>query len=103
MPEMRFVIRWPDGAEETCYSPSLVIEDYFAPGQSYPLADFVARSREALMIASERVRAKYGMPCGRALGQLARIESAADAFAHSPDAAVTVVGFQQYAIRSLPG
>ncbi len=27
MPEMRFVIAWPDGREETCYSPSLVIRD----------------------------------------------------------------------------
>ena len=60
MPEMRFLIRWPDGTAETCYSPSLVIKDYFAPGETYPLADFVERSRTALNIASERVRAKYG-------------------------------------------
>ena len=40
MPEMRFHIRWPDGAVETCYSPSLVVKDFFSPGESYPLADF---------------------------------------------------------------
>ena len=51
-----FVIRWPDGVVESCYSPSLVIKDFFAPGESYPLADFVERSRTALHIASERVR-----------------------------------------------
>jgi uncharacterized repeat protein (TIGR04042 family) len=60
MPEMRFVVRWPDGAEEACYSPSFVIKDYFTPGESYALADFVERSRTALLIASDRVRAKYG-------------------------------------------
>ena len=32
MPEMRFRIRWPDGSTESCYSPSLVIKDYFAAG-----------------------------------------------------------------------
>ena len=56
MPEMRFHIRWPDGAVETCYSPSLVVKDFFSPGESYPLADFLQRSRTALDIASERVR-----------------------------------------------
>ena len=51
MPEMRFVIAWPDGRKETCYSPSLVIKDYFAEGRSYPLSDFLDRSRTALTIA----------------------------------------------------
>ena len=63
-------------ARETCYSPSLVIKDYFREGESYPLADFLARSREALNIASDRVQAKYGHACSLALGQLARIEEA---------------------------
>ena len=43
MPEMRFRIRWPDGSSESCYSPSLVIKDYFAVGTDYALADFLAR------------------------------------------------------------
>lgn len=77
MPEMRFEIRWPDGEKETCYSPSLVIKDYFAPDQSYSLNEFVARSRTALTIASDRVQAKYGMPCRLALGQLQKIEQQA--------------------------
>ncbi|OZA93997.1 MAG: hypothetical protein B7X67_27305, partial [Rhizobiales bacterium 39-66-18] len=63
MPEMRFHIRWPDGTKEACYSPSLVIKDHFAPGETYTLADFLAKSRDALTTASERVRAKYGRPC----------------------------------------
>jgi uncharacterized repeat protein (TIGR04042 family) len=95
MPEMRFLIRWPDGAAEACYSPSLVIKDYFAPGETYPLADFVTRSRTALNIASERVREKYGWPCSRAMAQLARIETTAAAFAEVSDAHVKVDAFEE--------
>jgi uncharacterized repeat protein (TIGR04042 family) len=95
MPEMRFRVSWPDGTSEICYSPSLVIKDYFAIGQTYPLAEFLARSRTALKIASERVRAKYGHPCGRALAQLARIEAAALSFAGAPDARVKLDAFEE--------
>ena len=95
MPEMRFRIRWPDGTPETCYSPSLVIKDYFAVGTDYALADFLARSRTALAIASDRVKARYGMACSRAMAQLARIETAAGAFTDVPDARVAVDGFDE--------
>ncbi|MDB9513118.1 MSMEG_0570 family nitrogen starvation response protein [Kamptonema animale CS-326] len=74
MPEIRFQIEWPDGSQETCYSPSLVVKDYFTPNSDYSLNDFVERSRTALTIASDRVQAKYGRPCGLALGQLKTIE-----------------------------
>lgn len=74
MPEIRFQIQWPDGSEETCYSPSLVVKDYLQPGETYGLEDFLERSRTALTIASQRVQAKYGFPCGRALGQLQQLE-----------------------------
>jgi uncharacterized repeat protein (TIGR04042 family) len=74
MPEIRFKIEWPDGSQETCYSPSLVVKDYFSPDSNYDLDDFVQRSRKALQIASDRVEAKYGRPCGLALGQLQAIE-----------------------------
>lgn len=93
MPEMRFVIRWPDGEEVICYSPSLVIKDYFAPGGSYPLTDFLERSRTALDIASGRVEARYGVPCARALGQLHDIEVRARRFADNPAPFVTCITF----------
>jgi uncharacterized repeat protein (TIGR04042 family) len=93
MPEMRFRIRWPDGSAETCYSPSLVIKDFFIPGESYLLADFIERSRRALNLASERVQAKYGSPCSRALAQLNRIETNAMTFAALDGARVTVEAF----------
>jgi uncharacterized repeat protein (TIGR04042 family) len=88
MPEMRFVIAWPDGRQETCYSPSLVIKDFFEEGETYPIRDFLDRSRKALTIASDRVEAKYGYPCSLARGQLARIENASVPFLCDADARV---------------
>ena len=75
MPERYVLVRWSDGAAQRIYSPSTVVEDYFSPGDSYPVEDFLKRGREALTIASERVRAAYGFPCGRAAASLARIEA----------------------------
>jgi uncharacterized repeat protein (TIGR04042 family) len=93
MPEMRFVIAWPDGREETCYSPSLVIRDFLDEGQTYPIRDFLDRSRKALTIASDRVEAKYGYPCSLALSQLARIEEAGARFIADADAKVRCESF----------
>ena len=95
MPEMRFHIQWPDGTRESCYSPSLVVTEHFAPGESYALADFLARSQTALHIASDRVKAKYGRACSLALGQLARIEAGCARFADIEDARVRVEAFEQ--------
>lgn len=92
MPEMRFHVRWPDGSRDACYSPSLVIKDHLAVGQDYPLDEFVALTRLALGIASERVRQRYGFPCGRAEAQLARIEEAAR---HQETGTVHVESFEE--------
>ncbi len=88
MPEMWFEVRWPDGSSEACYSPSLVIKDYFREGQAYAVADFLKRSRTALQIASDRVKAKYGRPCALALGQLSSIETTVARFERDPNATV---------------
>ncbi|MBW4519789.1 MAG: MSMEG_0570 family nitrogen starvation response protein [Scytolyngbya sp. HA4215-MV1] len=80
MPEIHFQIQYPDGAQATCYSPSLVVKEYFTPDTEYSLDDFVDRSRTALNIASDRVKAKYGFPCGLALGQLQEIETKASEY-----------------------
>lgn len=93
MPEIRFVIAWPDGEEETCYSPSLVIRDFLAEGETYPLADFLDRSRKALTIASDRVEAKYGFPCSLARGQIARIEATVARFPTDTEARVRCIAF----------
>jgi uncharacterized repeat protein (TIGR04042 family) len=93
MPEIRFQIEWPDGSQAVCYSPSLIVKDYFTPEQSYDLSDFVARSQTALTIASDRVKAKYGFPCGLALGQLQEIEATAAQYEGSLQRTVKVIRF----------
>jgi uncharacterized repeat protein (TIGR04042 family) len=92
---MHFHLRWPDGRQSRCYSPSLVIKDHFSPGTSYALPDFLQRMREALGIASERVRAKYGFACSMALDQLAQIENEAARFQAQADAQVQMLGFEE--------
>ena len=77
MPEINFQIKWPDGTEQKCYSPSLVVKNYFNPGETYELTEFVDKSRTALTIASDRVKEAYGFDCSRALGQLQQIETKA--------------------------
>jgi uncharacterized repeat protein (TIGR04042 family) len=91
MPVMHFLIQWPDNSEANCYSPSQVVSDFFTPGQDYPVHDFVSRAREALNIASERVREKYGFACSAAMDQLAQIEVEAERFIAEPDARVKVI------------
>ncbi len=93
MPAMHYTVRWPDATETICYSPSLVIQDFFEVGHDYPLDDFLRRAREATTIASERVRAKFGFACSRAEDQLGEIESRAADFATTPDARVEIVAF----------
>ncbi len=91
MPEMHFQLRWPDGSESLCYSPSLVIKEHVSVGAEYELRDFLARIGTALDIASERVRRKYGVPCARAMHQLDHIQRRAAEF--ESDAPITVIGF----------
>ena len=93
MPEVRFQIEWPDGAQETCYSPSLVIKQHLASNAEYELADFLVRSRTALQEGSNRVRAKFGFPCSLALGQLQRLEATSKRYTHTPNAKVKVLKF----------
>ena len=95
MPEMQFQIRWPDGAIEQCYSPSLVIRDHLAVGETYSVPEFLQRSRIALTIASDRVREKYGFACARAMGQLARLETVAGYFDDNSGDRVTVISFHE--------
>lgn len=96
MPEIFIRTNWPDGTTMRCYSPSLVVEEYFAAGTAYPVADFVARSREALTIGSDRVKAKYGFGCGQAMAQLAAIESkAAELTSGHATGSVRIDGFER--------
>lgn len=76
MPETSFRIRWPDGVEEDCYSPSTVIHEHLKAGQTYRLDDFDTRSRTALDLAARRVEAKYGFRCSSADAQAEKLASA---------------------------
>jgi uncharacterized repeat protein (TIGR04042 family) len=88
MPEVFFHIRWPDGVEERCYSPSTIIRQHLSAGQSYPLDEFLARARAGLIEASDRVAARYGFACSSAMDQLTRIETTARR--HDQDGATVI-------------
>jgi uncharacterized repeat protein (TIGR04042 family) len=92
MPEMHFTVRWPDGEDMRCYSPSLIVREYLEVGRSYPLPDFMERSRTMLNIGSERVRAKFGYACSAALDQLQELEERAASVA--ADQQITVTKFE---------
>lgn len=93
MPAMTYRLRWPDQAESECYSPSLVIRDFFEAGADYPVEDFLRRMREATAIASARVQARFGFPCARALAQLDAIEVRARCFRDLDQARVVILSF----------
>lgn len=95
MPALHFHVRWPDGTVQRCYSPSRSVKDFLTAGESYALEDFVGRSRSALELASERVRARRGVACASAARQLQEIEHAAGGFVRGDGARVTVEGFEE--------
>ena len=95
MPAMHYQLRWPDASVSTCYSPSLVIKDFFEPHTSYPLPDFMQRLREATQIASDRVEAKFGFACSRAMDNLATVEQLAQRFTDQPHARIEMLAFQE--------
>ena len=87
MPEVMFEIRWPDGSEDACYSPSTAIRDHLSAGQDYPMSEFLARSTAGLDHAARRVEAKFGFRCSSADAQADRIKARAARF--SPEETVT--------------
>ncbi|MBM5823435.1 MAG: MSMEG_0570 family nitrogen starvation response protein [Cyanobacteria bacterium K_Offshore_surface_m2_011] len=66
MPEVELTLEWPDGDRTLLYSPSTVILEHLAPGQTLTVAELRTRGTLALRQASERVRARYGFACTRA-------------------------------------
>ncbi|NEO69423.1 MSMEG_0570 family nitrogen starvation response protein [Moorena sp. SIO3H5] len=93
MPETNFKIEWPDGEQELCYSPSLVVKKYFNADQDYSLSEFVALSRTALNDGSDRVKAQFGFSCSKALGQLKIIEDKAKKYSNLSDPKVRLLKF----------
>ena len=93
MPELRFQVRLPDGREQSCYSPSLVVKELLSEDTAYPVFEFMARVRAALTIGAERVRVKYGFYCSAAHDQLGQLERTLARF--DPDAQVRVLRFDE--------
>jgi uncharacterized repeat protein (TIGR04042 family) len=91
MPEVHFKVRWPNGESRVYYSPSTIVRSCFAAAESYALSEFLQRTRTAMNVASERVRAKYGYTCSSAMDTLQQIEETAAGFEGTPDARVTVL------------
>ena len=89
MPETYFRVRWPDGREQSCYSPSSVVAEYFKPDTEYVLQEFLGISETALAEASERVKRKFGYYCSSASDQLQQIRQTASRF--EPSDRVTVL------------
>jgi uncharacterized repeat protein (TIGR04042 family) len=97
---MHFVVEWPSGEIARCYSPSYVVEDYLEVGAEYPVHDFLQRVTASLTIASERVRARYGMACSSAQDQLAAIEAAGQSLApEHRNGRVKVIAFEKHPSR----
>ena len=77
MPTVDFTLRWADGTEQRCQSPSTAIERYLAEGARYPHHELLRRTRDGLTAASERVVEVFGMACTAAAAQIEAIERAA--------------------------
>ena len=88
MPEMTFTLRWPDGAIQDCYSPSLVMHDFLTDDTSYPIDEFMSRAVTALTQAGERVKARYGRYCTSAAAQIEALQQSSTRYR---DGHVTVV------------
>ena len=93
MPETFIDTVWADGTRLRCWSPSLVVEEYFTPGTAYRVADFVDRARTALQIGSDRVREKFGFGCGHAMATIDRISELAAGY--DPTSLVLVERFDR--------
>jgi uncharacterized repeat protein (TIGR04042 family) len=77
-----------------------VIDEHLEVGGEYAVADFVERAARALNVASDRVRARYGLACSSALDQLARLEAAADALSPAErGGSVRVLAFEKHPAR----
>lgn len=74
MPEVYFRVRWPDGSDQRCSSPSRAIERCLAAGGAYPVPEFVRRARSGLEAAERRVLEARGFACTAAGEQLAELE-----------------------------
>ena len=91
MPAVHFVVQWPDGEQEQCYSPSTVVYQHFKAGEVLSLSDFVQRAEQSLEEASHRVEQKFGYYCTSAIDQLGKIRQRAARFDDWDSTQVTIL------------
>ncbi|WP_428243212.1 MSMEG_0570 family nitrogen starvation response protein [Gynuella sp.] len=96
MPAVNFYLRWPDGKEEQCYSPSTVIYQTFKAGDTMPLSEFMQKAESALSSASERVKASYGYYCSSASDQLSQLKHRASDF-NDHNQLITILSMRELA------
>jgi uncharacterized repeat protein (TIGR04042 family) len=97
VPVVAFVLEWPDGVRQRCTSPSSVVARHLQPGERLEVGELVARTREALQAASDRVLEVRGFRCTAADEQQRAIEQAA---ARYPGGEVTVVAVGGTVVRA---
>ena len=91
MPAIHFHVRWPDGSEDQCYSPSTVLKEYFQVGERLSVDAFVERADIALEAASQRVEQKFGFLCSSAMDQSTVIKAKAQQFGNNPQDMVEII------------
>lgn len=91
MPSINFNIRWPDGREENCYSPSTIVRNYLHAGDKIPLSQFLSTLEIALEAASNRVRKSYGYSCSSAMHQLSVIQKRAADYRNHDNPEIEVI------------
>ncbi|GGO85331.1 hypothetical protein GCM10011348_33610 [Marinobacterium nitratireducens] len=91
MPAINFSVRWPDGSEDNCYSPSTVVREHFKAGDRLPLSEFIAKAEVALDAASNRVEQKFGYFCSSAMDQLSVIKAKAARYEDAENDTVEIV------------
>ncbi len=74
MPEVHFRVRWPGGAEETCYSPSTVILEHLVAGESYAVPEFCSSYSRCARAGLERCAHATVTHAALPLDQLRQIE-----------------------------
>jgi uncharacterized repeat protein (TIGR04042 family) len=75
MPETYLKVQLPNDKEETIYSPSTVIKEYFEKASVMSLDEFQTNCSKALNHASKRVYERFGYECTSAMGELGRVNA----------------------------
>ncbi len=91
MPVTYVNIEWPNEETDEVYSPSSVIKEYFKPGETLTIEDFLNKCNQSLSLASERVRVKFGYACTSAISETERINKKCTIFTASDSVKIIAI------------